>query len=98
MPGRPLPEPGEVVAVAVGLRVCWWDADYVVQRRAPDGSWYAVGLIARSAADTTRQRVRAALRAARDEVLAGRDLEDPREGRLIRWDGSRIVDRIARVG
>lgn len=89
MPGRPLPEPTEAVTfAAAGLRVVWWEADFIVQRSTPEG-WRTVAVIERDAATVrTRAQVRAALRAERNRLLAGGTIVDHRLGQALRWNGT----------
>lgn len=90
MPGRPLPPPTEVVAFpAAGVRVCWWDADLIVQRVNDDGTWRTVSIVERDPTMVrTRAQIRAAMRAERDRLIAGGDLLDHDAGHAVRWNGA----------
>lgn len=79
--------------VGPGLRVAWWEADYIVQRQSPEGDWYAVGIVQRPEGHTSRSQVRAAIAAVRAQFEAGQEFWDPRERRTVRWDGTRVSKR-----
>ncbi len=89
MPGRPLPPPTEVVAFpAAGVRVCWWDADLIVQRSIP-GGWRTAAIVERDPTVTrTRAQVRTAMRTTRDQLTEGATLYDHAADAPVRWDGT----------